>query len=387
METKNLSEASTEMKIEVETKENSINLESAIDTANDAIEVIISSNNDQTVDQMNNEITEETDLTEMSKSDDGFINYKTHPILKKFPEAQQDEQDALEEDIRSTKTLINPIVIYDKKIIDGRLRQKFCKKHHVRPHYKIIEDNVENVIELIESLNLHRSEKTKSQRAILAFENKERFVKKAKISEYCAHNNGEEYSTIHNTRKEVCKYYCVSEGMFEKVIELMDNDYKGILYQYVRMGKINLDRAILMKELNFDDYEIDFSIKFRLNKNQIKDLAIIKIINIEYFNKILQIEDKNSIIEILKLFKNSDSKRISEKMNTQETQTIQNTTVDDNTEKMDDKNIEGDSIDNKMELSINPTIHKKLTLIAQKRNISIDELLQIMIEEFEKEGR
>jgi len=383
MKTKNLTETTTEMKMDVAIEANSINLEIAHDIANEAVDSLNAANSTHSVDELINEVSDETNLTDVSNLDEGFINYEIHPVLKKFPEAQQDEQDALEEDIRSTKTLINPIVIYDKKIIDGRLRQKFCKKHHVRPHYKIIEDNVENVIELIESLNLHRSEKTKSQRAILAYENRERFFKKNITNQYDKIILGDDTPEGHSTRKLVCAYYCIAEGMYGKaknLKEIIDKKENRFLYDFVKSGKINLDLAKYLTDFELIEADVLMLAKYELTNAQIKTLITLKKDDSEYYQKILSNHDEDKIKRCLDVSRFVQHPEIYSKLKADESYSISEAT-DARMEK--NKLLKKDKENELTTIKIKKGVQSKLNDLMATTELPLDDLLEKMIAKFE----
>jgi len=91
--------------------------------------------------------------------------YEYHEIANIFPMMNDDEYRSLSEDI-AKNGLINPIVLYEGKILDGRNRYKTCNEIGVIPKYITYEGD--SPLAYVISLNLQRRHLTSSQRAMLA---------------------------------------------------------------------------------------------------------------------------------------------------------------------------------------------------------------------------
>lgn len=94
-----------------------------------------------------------------------IAGYPVHPAANFFPMMAGDELAELVEDIRA-KGLLEKIVLFEGKILDGRNRAKACAKAKVKPATRVYKgkDPVGYVI----SLNLKRRHLDESQRAMVA---------------------------------------------------------------------------------------------------------------------------------------------------------------------------------------------------------------------------
>jgi hypothetical protein len=99
-----------------------------------------------------------------------------HPIASIFPLLPDQEIGAMSEDIQKNG-LLNPILTYEGKILDGRNRFRACNLVGVAPTFSAYdgEDPVGHVL----SLNLHRRQLTASQRAAVATESLPHFEAEA----------------------------------------------------------------------------------------------------------------------------------------------------------------------------------------------------------------
>jgi len=101
-----------------------------------------------------------------------------HPAAALFPLMDVDgpEFGELVDDIRE-HGLLQPIVLHEGKILDGRNRHRACQHAGVAPHFE--EWSGESPSAYVLSLNLHRRHLTDGQRAAIAVEAKERFEEEA----------------------------------------------------------------------------------------------------------------------------------------------------------------------------------------------------------------
>ena len=91
--------------------------------------------------------------------------YAIHPIAEIFPRMPGEEFVALKKDIRENG-LLEPIWLYEGKIIDGRHRYYACQEVGVAHQFREYEGT--NPIGFVISLNLKRRHLTDSQRAMVA---------------------------------------------------------------------------------------------------------------------------------------------------------------------------------------------------------------------------
>lgn len=91
---------------------------------------------------------------------------KTHPAAKIFPALEGEPFRELVEDIRSNG-LLEPIVLLDGLVLDGRTRLRACKAAGLEPRFKKYDGELDP-IEYVRSKNLHRRHLSASQRAAAA---------------------------------------------------------------------------------------------------------------------------------------------------------------------------------------------------------------------------
>ena len=94
-----------------------------------------------------------------------MTEYGIHPICDLFPRMPGPEFVALKKDIRENG-LLEPIWLYDGKVLDGRHRHFACQEVGVEPRYRQYEGS--NPLGFVISLNLNRRHLSESQRAMVA---------------------------------------------------------------------------------------------------------------------------------------------------------------------------------------------------------------------------
>jgi len=100
-----------------------------------------------------------------------------HEIANLFPMMQPDELSDLVDDIKQNG-LIEPIVLYEEKILDGRNRYLACGEAGVKPHYEYYKGN--EPVGYVISKNVQRRHLNGSQKAMIALEVKDIFEREAK---------------------------------------------------------------------------------------------------------------------------------------------------------------------------------------------------------------
>src|SRR5262245_28470126 len=96
-----------------------------------------------------------------------MLNYEPHPFAEIFPLQQGRALWELRDDIRSYG-LLEEIVLYEGKVLDGRQRQQACLGANVPPRYTEFEGTREEALRFVVSKNLHRRHLGESERAMVA---------------------------------------------------------------------------------------------------------------------------------------------------------------------------------------------------------------------------
>lgn len=111
---------------------------------------------------------------------ESMFGYPVHPAAALFPMMDDESLGDLAKDIKSNG-LIEPIMLLDGAIIDGRNRLKACEKAKVEPtfvNWRPLDG--ESAVSMVLSRNLHRRHLTTSQRAALAVDIEPLFAEEAK---------------------------------------------------------------------------------------------------------------------------------------------------------------------------------------------------------------
>jgi ParB-like chromosome segregation protein Spo0J len=98
--------------------------------------------------------------TELTSVDNPPARPSPHPICLLIPSADEDELQDLTDDIRA-HGLINPIVLFEEMILDGRNRATACERAGVAPRYVQFGGSREDALILVISHNLKRRHLTK----------------------------------------------------------------------------------------------------------------------------------------------------------------------------------------------------------------------------------
>ena len=97
---------------------------------------------------------------ELASIDDPPARPAAHPICLLIPSADEDELQDLTDDIRA-HGLIDPIVLFEGMILDGRTRATACERAGVAPRYAQFRGGREDALILVISHNLKRRHLTK----------------------------------------------------------------------------------------------------------------------------------------------------------------------------------------------------------------------------------
>jgi N6-adenosine-specific RNA methylase IME4 len=93
------------------------------------------------------------------------MEYKYHELANIFPLIEGEEFEKLVDDIQANG-LLNPIVLYERQILDGRNRFNACLEAGIQPLF--VEYDGDSPREYVLSLNLTRRHLTESQRALVS---------------------------------------------------------------------------------------------------------------------------------------------------------------------------------------------------------------------------
>lgn len=93
------------------------------------------------------------------------MSYPIHPLAELVPEMPVEQFEQLVEDVRA-HGLLDPIVLHDGQVLDGRHRQRACEQASIEPRY--IEFEGTSPADFVLSKNLARRHLSSSQRAALA---------------------------------------------------------------------------------------------------------------------------------------------------------------------------------------------------------------------------
>lgn len=94
-------------------------------------------------------------------------SYKAHSFAGLFPLLDQEDLQRLADDIKENG-LLEPVILHEGKILDGRNRYAACRKARVEPKFE--EFTGDDALAYVISKNLHRRHLSTSQRAIIAAE-------------------------------------------------------------------------------------------------------------------------------------------------------------------------------------------------------------------------
>jgi|WetSurMetagenome_2_1015567.scaffolds.fasta_scaffold214294_1 ParB-like chromosome segregation protein Spo0J len=173
-------------------------------------------------------------------------NLEGHRLANYFPAIQKEEFDLLVEDIKKNGQL-NPIVLFEGKILDGKNRYRACQKLKIAP--KTIEYKGHDPLSFVISTNIMRRHLTESQRAMLATKMLPEFEKK--------HENIKSESARTRPRDKNGRLLASSEkDVKKKIIHASDEagEMFGVSGSTVQRAK-RINRAVDNGELEKDTIE------------------------------------------------------------------------------------------------------------------------------------
>src|SRR6266849_4609163 len=102
-----------------------------------------------------------------------------HPYAELFPRMTNPEFEGLSGDI-ARKGLLEDIIVYEGKILEGRERYVACERKQVPPRFREYAGECGSALEYVVSRNLHRRHLTEGQRALVAARLRPHFQEEAR---------------------------------------------------------------------------------------------------------------------------------------------------------------------------------------------------------------
>ena len=141
-----------------------------------------------------------------------------HSYCDLLPEMTADDFNALVSDIKENG-LINPIVLFENQILDGKHRYKACLELGIEPKIETFTGNKEQALHFVISQNIARRHLLTGQKAALAINAKKEFEIIAKENQIKAGELGAEYGKLGG--RGITKD---SEKYKEKISEFVNDD-------------------------------------------------------------------------------------------------------------------------------------------------------------------
>ncbi len=167
-----------------------------------------------------------------------------HELAKFFPAMEGDDFAALCEDIKA-HGLLNPIVLHEDKILDGRNRARACEKAGVKPTYEPFVNG--KALDYVVSQNVHRRHLTGGQKAALAVEFAK--VSTKTLAEQEKPKRGQKGRESHSSQSDVdaATIFKVNPRKLREFRQLQRDAEQYGMPQYVAMvksGEMALDAAL-----------------------------------------------------------------------------------------------------------------------------------------------
>ena len=89
-----------------------------------------------------------------------------HEVCKWFPPMQVSEYAALKASIERWGGILEPIDIYEGKVLDGKERMRACRELGIEPVWAVLDPDAYDPIEYTIRQNIHRRHMNESQRAV-----------------------------------------------------------------------------------------------------------------------------------------------------------------------------------------------------------------------------
>lgn len=171
---------------------------------------------------------------------------KIHPLAEMIPPMTPEEYEQLRDSIKENGQL-NPIILFQNSILDGRHRMMACRELQITPKFEHFHENGVSAVEFVASQNIHRRNLTISQLACCAsFLYEQMKVPTGSREGIGRHIKGSP-GAIHyrndsrRTDYKVAKIFGIGQKSVSRASTLRKRDLK--LFQEVFSGKIKLNTA------------------------------------------------------------------------------------------------------------------------------------------------
>lgn len=183
------------------------------------------------------------------------MELEVHEAALVFPMMEGEEFESLVANIRE-QGLIEPIDLYEERVLDGRNRLLACERAGVEPQFREANLNGASPLEFVIAKNLHRRHLTPAQRAALALELLPQFQAEARLRKI---KSGELYGRGHprevspktgeplskgDSRKaaeQAAKAVSVGRSAVEAAVAIQKRDPKVI--DKMKKGELNVSQA------------------------------------------------------------------------------------------------------------------------------------------------
>lgn len=160
------------------------------------------------------------------------MEYKYHELANIFPLIEGEEFEKLVDDIKANG-LLNPIVLYEGQILDGRNRFNACLEAGIQPLF--IEYDGDSPLNHVVSLNLTRRHLSESQRALIG----------AKLANMKVGDNqyGWENSTTPTTNQEASEKLNVSNFIIKQAKKVLRESPQEDI-EAIEKGEMTVNKAV-----------------------------------------------------------------------------------------------------------------------------------------------
>jgi len=176
-----------------------------------------------------------------------------HTLANLLPMIDEIGFEALKADIQQNG-LIQPIYLYQGKIIDGRNRYKACLAVGVKPVFSNYEGAESGLLNFVLSLNLQRRHLSTGQKACLAVEvlpELERQAKERLRVKISAIRKGEEVEKSEKSRNIAAQLFGVSGGSISLAKQIRESSIE--LFNLVKSNELTLQKAKLQLTQKAED--------------------------------------------------------------------------------------------------------------------------------------